>query len=233
MNEELINAELGPVLHWTPAQTPPMSPLVGRYVRLEKLDPGKHTDALYHAQSGPGSDERTWLYMGKGPFPEHADFREYVELMASTSDPAAYAVIPANGDPSGIITYLRIAEQHGSIEIGHIWYGANIQRSPVTTEVVYLTAKHAFEDLGYRRFEWKCYANNERSKRAALRFGFTYEGTFRNHLVVRDRNRDTAWFSIIAEEWPTVKAAFEAWLDPSNFDADGRQKRDLASFRNP
>ena len=233
MNEELLNAELGPVLNWTPAQTPPMTPLVGRYVRLEKLNPAAHTDALFKAQSGPGSDDRTWLYMGRGPFPDEASFREYVELMASTSDPAAYAVIPTDGDPAGILTYLRISEEHGSIEIGHIWYGASIQRSPATTEVVYLTAKHAFEDLGYRRFEWKCYANNERSKRAALRFGFTYEGTFRNHLVVRDRNRDTAWFAMTIEDWPAIKAAFEAWLDPENFDANGQQLRGLASFRAP
>lgn len=231
MNDELINAALGPKLNWTPAQTPPMTPLVGRYVRLEKLDPAEHTNALFTAQSGPNSDDRTWLYMGRGPFPDEASFRDYVKLMASTADPAAYAVIPTDGDPAGILTYLRINEQHGSIEIGHIWYGASIQRSPVTTEVVYLTAKHAFEDLGYRRFEWKCDNSNERSKRAALRFGFTYEGTFRNHLVVRDRNRDTAWFAMTVEDWPSIKAAFEAWLDPSNFDEAGQQIRKLASFR--
>lgn len=231
MNEDLINAELGPALNWTAASTPPMTPLVGQYVRLEKLDPTTHTPALFAAQSGPDSDDRTWLYMGRGPFPDEGSFREYVELMASSSDPAAYVVIPAGGTASGVLTYMRIDEKNGSIEIGHIWYGASIQRSPVTTEVVYLTAKHAFEDLGYRRFEWKCYDSNERSKRSALRFGFTHEGTFRNHLVVRDRNRDTAWFAMIIEDWPRIKAAFEAWLDPANFDANGQQIRDLASFR--
>lgn len=231
MNEELYTFELGERLHWVPAQTPPMIPLVGRYVRLEKLDPARHTDTLFAAQAGPESDDRTWLYMGRGPFPDEASFREYVELMASTTDPAAYAVIPTNGEPAGVLTYLRIDEANGSIEIGHIWFGASIQRSPATTEVVYLTAKHAFEDLGYRRFEWKCNDRNERSKRAALRLGFTHEGTFRNHLVQRDRNRDTAWFAMTVEDWPAIKAAFEAWLDPSNFDADGRQIRSLASFR--
>lgn len=231
MNEEMMTAELGEPLHWQPAQLPPMTPLVGQYVTLEKLDPEKHTHALFAAQTGEGSDERTWLYMGRGPFPEEDDFREYVNTMAAGSDPAAYAVIPHGCEPAGIITYLRIEPNHGSIEIGHIWYGASIQRSPVTTEVVYLTAKHAFEDLGYRRFEWKCYANNERSKRAALRFGFQYEGTFRNHLVVRDRNRDTAWFAMTIEDWPAIKAAFEAWLDPANFDANGQQIRGLSSFR--
>lgn len=231
MNEDALTTELGPKLNWTPAQTPSLATLEGRYVRLEKLDPTKHTDALFAAQSGPGSDERTWLYMGRGPFPTKESFRDYVELMSGTSDPAAYAVIPKDGDAAGVITYLRIDEKNGSIEIGHIWYGSSIQRSPVTTEVVYLTAKHAFEELGYRRFEWKCYANNERSKRAALRSGFTYEGTFRNHLVIHDRNRDTAWFSMIDEEWPAIKAAFEVWLDPANFDANGNQTRTLASFR--
>lgn len=231
MDEELFTQELGLRLNWTPATTPPMTPLVGRYVRLEKLDLARHFDALYAAQSGPGTDDRTWLYMGRGPYPDEASFREYAEWMASSSDPSAYAVIPTNGAPAGILTYMRIDEANGSIEIGHIWYGASIQRSPATTEVVYLTAKHAFEDLGYRRFEWKCSAKNERSKRAALRFGFTYEGTFRNHVVQRDRNRDTAWFSMIDEEWPATKAAFEAWLDPGNFDAEGRQIRTLASFR--
>lgn len=231
MNEDFLNAELGPTLNWTPAQTPPMLPLQGRYVRLEKLDSANHADALFVAQSGPESDDRTWIYMGRGPFPDKASFRDYVDLMASTDDPAAYAVIPTGGDPAGVLTYMRIDETNGSIEIGHIWYGASIQRSPATTEVVYLTARHAFEDLGYRRFEWKCHANNERSKRAALRFGFTHEGTFRNHLVVRDRNRDTAWFAMTVEDWPAIRIAFEAWLDPSNFDADGKQLRTLASFR--
>ena len=231
MDEELLTSELGPRLHWVPAQTPPMITLAGRYVQLVKLDPQTHFDALYQAQSGPESDNRTWLYMGRGPFEDEAAFREYVELMASTDDPAAYTVIPTNGDPAGVLTYMRIDEANGSIEIGHIWYGASIQRSPVTTEVVYLTAKHAFEDLGYRRFEWKCYDSNERSKRAALRFGFRHEGTFRNHLVVRDRNRDTAWFAMTNDDWPVIKNAFETWLDPANFDAHGQQIRSLTSLR--
>jgi len=231
MNDDLLTTELGPPLNWVPAQRPQLTTLVGRYVTLEKLDPDRHTAPLYAAQSGEGSDPRTWLYMGNGPFADEAAFREYIDRMAAGSDPAAYAVIPQGGEPAGLITYMRIEPTHGSIEIGHIWYGASIQRSPVTTEVVYLTAKHAFEDLGYRRFEWKCYANNERSKRAALRFGFQYEGTFRNHMVIRDRNRDTTWFAMTREDWPTIKAAFEAWLDPANFDANGQQRRSLASFR--
>ena len=169
--------------------------------------------------------------MGNGPFTDQASFRTYVEKMASSSDPLAFAVVPVGDSPAGVITYLRIDEANGSIEIGHIWYGAHIQRTPATTEVVYLTARHAFEELGYRRFEWKCHNRNERSKRAAERFGFSFEGVFRNHMILRGRNRDTAWYSITAEEWPAIKAGFEAWLDPANFDADGRQIRPLAEAR--
>lgn len=171
--------------------------------------------------------------MGSGPFEDEGEFREYIGKMAASNDPLAFAVVPAGGEPAGLVTYLRIEPATGSIEIGHIWYGARIQRSPVTTEAVYLLAKHAFDDLGYRRFEWKCHNRNERSKRAALRFGFTFEGVFRNHMIVRGRNRDTAWFSIIREEWPAIRDAFEAWLDPANFDASGQQIRTLEELRTP
>ena len=228
MNDALLDAELGPDLNWQPATRPQRTVIQGRYVRLEPLDIDKHTMPLYAAQAG---DDRTWLYMGNGPFTDQASFRTYVEKMASSSDPLAFAVVPTGDSPAGVITYLRIDEANGSIEIGHIWYGAHIQRTPATTEVVYLTARHAFEGLGYRRFEWKCHNRNERSKRAAERFGFSFEGVFRNHMILRGRNRDTAWYSITAEEWPAIKAGFEAWLDPANFDADGRQIRPLAEAR--
>lgn len=233
MDDAYLDAELGPALNYPGATIPPMTPLEGRYVRLEKLDPEQHTSALFAAQNGPNADPRTWLYMTNGPFTAEDEFRAYTERFAASSDPLAYTVIPVGGDPAGIITYLRIDATNGSIEIGHIWYGASIQRSPVTTEVVYLTAKHAFEDLGYRRFEWKCHNLNERSKRAAVRFGFKPEGVFRNHIIQRGRNRDTAWFAMTDQDWPVIKAAFEAWLDPANFDANGRQMRTLESFRTP
>lgn len=226
-DEAFLDAELGPALDWQPASLPDDEPLVGRYVRLERLK-SEHAQALYLAQQG---DDRTWLYMPNGPFANEADFRAYIDRFVTSTDPWAYAVIPTDGEPAGLLTYLRMEPNQGSIEIGHIWYGSSIQRSPATTEVVYLTAKNAFENLGYRRFEWKCYSLNNRSRAAAERFGFTYEGTFRNHLIIRGRNRDTSWYSITAEEWPEIKAAFEAWLDPGNFDADGNQVRTLASFR--
>lgn len=226
-----LDAELGPELNYQGALRPPMTTLSGRYVSLVKLNPTEHATDLFRAQSGENADPRTWLYMGNGPFSDENDFLAYAERMAASSDPVAYAVIPANAAPAGVITYLRIDPVNGSIEIGHIWYGSQIQRSPVTTEVVYLTAKHAFEDLGYRRFEWKCHNANERSKRAARRFGFRPEGVFRNHTVQRGRNRDTAWFAMTIEDWPSVKSAFEAWLHPANFDENGQQLRTLESFR--
>ncbi len=229
MDDALLNEVLGPDLNWQPAAQPTRTTLQGRYVRLEPLDVECHTAALYTAQAS--GDDRIWLYMGNGPFADKASFRVYVEKMAASSDPLAFAVVPLDGDPAGLITYLRVDPANGSIEIGHIWYSAEIQRSPATTEVVYLAAKYAFDDLGYRRFEWKCNNRNERSKRAAERFGFTFESVFRNHMVVRGRNRDTAWYSITAEEWPAIRAGFEAWLDPANFDAEGRQILTLAEAR--
>lgn len=226
-DDAFLDAELGRELHYTPARLPDDAPIVGRYVRLERLNHA-HADALYRAQQ---ADDRTWLYMGNGPFASRDEFQAYIDRFVDSTDPLAYAVIPTEGEPAGLLTYMRMDPANGSIEIGHIWYGADIQRSPATTEVVYLTAKHAFEDLGYRRFEWKCHSRNTRSRAAAERFGFTHEGTFRNHLILRGRNRDTSWYSMTLEEWPNLKAAFEAWLDPANFDAEGAQRRPLASFR--
>jgi RimJ/RimL family protein N-acetyltransferase len=137
----------------------------------------------------------------------------------------------ATGWASGVVSYLRIEPDHGSIEIGHIWFAPALQRTPQATEAIHLLARHAFDDLGYRRLEWKCDAANARSRAAAERFGFTYEGTFRQHMIVKDRNRDTAWFSLLDREWPAARAAFEAWLAPQNFDAEGRQRRRLAELR--
>lgn len=229
MDDAFLDAELGPAIDFQPAVLPDQTVLRGRYVRLEPLNLQKHAAALYNEQAN--GDDRLWLYLPYGPFANQTEFQEYAEKMTSSADPFAYAVIPEGGEPAGILTYMRMDVAAGGIEIGHIWYGASIQRSPATTEVVYLTAKHAFEELGYRRFEWKCHNKNERSKRAALRFGFTFEGVFRNHGIMRHRNRDTAWYSITDEEWPAIKATFEAWLDPANFGADGQQIASLTELR--
>lgn len=231
MDPDLLDRALGPRLGWAPVPRPSHITLSGRSVSLQPLDPRAHADALYRASHGEGTDPLLWLYMGSGPFDSLEDYRASVERNSESTDPLFYAVIPMGQQAAGQASYLRIDAASGVIEIGHIWFGASIQRSRAATEAIYLLAKHAFDDLGYRRLEWKCNTRNARSRKAAERLGFTYEGTFRNATVVRDRNRDTAWFSITDEEWPSILAAFESWLSEDNFDADGRQRRSLSWFR--
>jgi RimJ/RimL family protein N-acetyltransferase len=192
-------------------------------VRLEPLDPDRHAGDLHDEAAG---DPRLWDYLPYGPFPDLAELREHLARQAGSADPLFFAVV-VDGRAVGVVSYLRIEPEHACIEIGHIWFGASLQRTPAATEVVYLLARHAFDDLGNRRLEWKCDAANARSRRAAERFGFTFEGVFRQHMIVKGRNRDTAWFSIVDGEWPAVREAFERWLDPANFDADGRQRTPL------
>jgi RimJ/RimL family protein N-acetyltransferase len=205
--------------------------LRGHHVTMEPLDAGRHADALFRAAEGAASDPLLWRYLPYGPFDDPDTFREWVRTNSESTDPLFHAVVPTGGEASGQTSFLRIDPAHGAIEIGHIWFGGSIQRSPATTEAIFLLASHAFDGLGYRRLEWKCNARNARSRAAAERLGFTYEGTFRNHTVVRDRNRDTAWYSIIDEEWPGVRDAFQAWLSPDNFDANGTQIRSLTELR--
>ena len=231
MDPDLLDHALGRRLNWMPVPRPGRIPLQGRSVSLEPIDAAAHADALYRASHGEGTDPLLWLYMGSGPFDSPEDFRASLQKNSESIDPLFYAIIPTGNDPAGQASYLRIDPANGVIEIGHIWFAASMQRSRAATEAIYLLSKHAFDDLGYRRLEWKCDARNERSRRAAERLGFTYEGTFRNAVVVRDRNRDTAWFAITSEEWPGIRAAFEAWLSDDNFDADGRQRRSLSGIR--
>lgn len=220
---------IAPPLHWQPAQAPEPEVLQGRFVRLEPLDPQRHGAALWTALQGPESDPKLWDYLPYGPFAERAAFDAWLAGCAGT--PLFYAVIDlASGQAQGLLSYLNIVPAHGSIEIGHICYGRAMQRSAQATETVYLLARHAFA-LGYRRLEWKCNNLNARSKRAAERFGFTYEGLFRQHLVIKDRNRDTAWYALLDQEWPACRDAFERWLAADNFDAQGRQKQGLAELR--
>jgi RimJ/RimL family protein N-acetyltransferase len=215
-------------LDFTPARRPARVPLVGARVRLEPLDPVRHLDDLLEA----ASDDALWDYMPYGPFADRAAFAAHLEAQAASDDPLFLTVVDrASGRALGVVSYLRIEPAHGVIEIGHIWFGRELQRTPQATEAIYLLARHAFDDLGNRRFEWKCNAANEGSKAAARRFGFTYEGTFRQHQIVKGRNRDTAWFSIVDGEWPAVQAGFEAWLAPANFDTSGQQRRTLAEAR--
>jgi RimJ/RimL family protein N-acetyltransferase len=211
----------------TPAQPPAAVVLTGRFGHVEKLE-SRHAPDLWQAVKG---HDELWPYMGYGPFPDESAFLAWLPERAALSDPYAYAVIDAGGRAVGIATLMEIRPAMRVIEIGHIVYTPLLQRTPLATEVQYLLAGYVFEMLGYRRYEWKCNALNAPSRRAAERFGFTFEGIFRQHLIVKGRNRDTAWYSMLEGEWPSRKVAFERWLAPGNFDADGCQKRSLASFR--
>jgi RimJ/RimL family protein N-acetyltransferase len=204
--------------------------LSGRYCRLGPLDVARHTAQLWAAfeqdASGVG-----WTYLPYGPFPAPADFRAWVEKMAPGDDPLFFAILDTEDRALGVASYLRIDPAMGTIEVGHIHYSSLLQRTRAATEAMYLMAWRAFEELGYRRYEWKCDDLNAPSRRAAERLGFTYEGTFRQDRIYKGRNRDTAWYSIIDSEWPAVREALEAWLDPGNFDEQGNQIARLASAK--
>ena len=220
---------LGPVVDATPAARPDDVRLTGRFCTIEKLDPARHAGALWGALK---SDNAIWDYMGYGPFGDETSFVRWLEERAVLLDPYSYAVIDnATREATGIVTLMEIRPSGRVIEIGNIVYSPLLQRTPAATEVQYLAARYVFDDLQYRRYEWKCNALNEPSKRSALRLGFTYEGKFRQHMIVKGRNRDTAWYAMMDSEWPAIAAAFERWLDPANFDATGKQKTGLAGFR--
>jgi RimJ/RimL family protein N-acetyltransferase len=219
-------------LSWTPARVPERISLDGELVRLEPLDAGRHGPSLYRRSHGEGGDPAIWSYLAYGPFENEAAFTTWLGDRAASSDPWFYAVVDlGSGEARGMVSYLRADIDHGVIEIGHIWFAPVMQRTRQSTEAIYLLARHAFDELGYRRLEWKCDSMNLPSRRAAERFGFVYEGVFRQHMVVKGRNRDTAWFSITDGEWPDRRAAFQAWLALGNFDRDGRQRRGLAEMR--
>lgn len=210
-----------------PAQRPERVVLEGRYVTLAPLDAATHAGALWR-QTGGTENARLWLYLPDGPFAERAAFDRDLAGKAASTDPLFFAVLDKrSADAAGYASYLRIEPAHRSIEVGYILYAPALQRTRAATEAMYLMARHVFEELGYRRYEWKCDARNEPSRRAALRLGFTFEGIFRQHRIVKGRNRDTAWYSMLDKEWPARKAAFERWLAPSNFDDQGRQKSTL------
>lgn len=226
-----MNDDANQVPGWTAVDRPTHRVLAGTTVRLQPVDPGRDATALYRA-SHDARDPSLWDYLPVGPFPTQAEFTVWLTSAARSADPLFLAVVDRrSGDPAGMVSFMRMVPEHGVIEIGFIWFGPALQRTTQATEAIYLLARHAFDDLGYRRLEWKCNARNERSWQAALRFGFTYEGIFRQHMVVKGRNRDTAWYSIIDREWQSIRAAFEAWLLPENFDPDGRQRQSLVAIR--
>jgi len=223
---------IGPALpDWTPRPHPPGTPMEGRTCRVVPLDAEAHAAGLFAAYSA-APDRRTWTYLPDEMPESEAAFRDRLEARAASRDPLFHAILDReSGEPIGIAAYLRIDPANGVIEVGHLHYGPRLQRSPASTEAMALMMTRAFDALGYRRYEWKCDSLNAPSRAAALRLGFTFEGIFRNATVVKGRSRDTAWFSITDADWPKVRAGFAAWLDPENFDAEGRQRRGLAALR--
>jgi len=201
--------------------------LRGRFGLVEKLDAARHGDGLWEAVSG---HDRIWTYLGYGPFANRPAFDAWLAERPPLDDPYSYAIVDPSGRAVGIATLMEIRPAMRVIEVGSIVYGAPLQRTPLATEAQYLLARYVFETLGYRRYEWKCNALNAPSRRAAGRFGFTWEGLFRSHMIIKGRNRDTAWFSMLETEWPARKQAFERWLAAENFDRQGRQKESLAAL---
>jgi RimJ/RimL family protein N-acetyltransferase len=212
-------------LHWKPVAAPTPTTLRGRTVTLEPLHAERHTAALWQAVNG---HDEVWTWLADGPYASAADLRQAIEQKQAATAAVFLAVVPeATGQAAGYASYMRMEPAHGVIEVGNIMLSPALQRTVAATEAMYLMARHVFDDLGYRRYEWKCNAGNEPSRRAALRYGFTYEGIFRQHMIIKDQNRDTAWFSMLDHEWPARKVAFEAWLDPANFDDNGQQLQSL------
>jgi RimJ/RimL family protein N-acetyltransferase len=215
---------------WTARPRPPQTPMEGRWARVEKLDPVRHAADLWEAVSAD-RENRNWTYLSVGPYARAEDYRAWLEVAAKSEDPLFHAIIDRKtGKAVGIASYLRIDPPHGVIEVGHINFSPLLQRTPVATDSMYLMMRRAFDELGYRRYEWKCDSLNAASRAAAERLGFQYEGLFRQAVVYRGRSRDTAWLAIIDKDWPALKARFERWLDPKNFDRAGRQKKRLAEM---
>jgi RimJ/RimL family protein N-acetyltransferase len=223
---------LGEPVEFTPVARPQREELPGRYVILRPLDADRDAESLFEVSHPPAGDPGIWTYLFDGPYRDLYELRAALGDAERSEDPLFFAVVPVTaGRASGVASYLRMVPEFGVIEIGHIWFGPPLQRTPAATEAIYLLARHVFDDLGYRRLEWKCNALNAASRRAAERFGFTFEGIFRAHMVVKGRNRDTAWYAIVDQDWPAIRDSFERWLAPENFDPQGRQRVRLAQLR--
>ena len=214
---------------WTPRPRPPHTPMQGRFCRLEKLDPDKHGAALYAAYR-QAPDWRDWTYLPRGPFDTEESYLTWARENAALNDPLHFVVM-VDEKPVGSLAHMRIDPANGVIEVGAITYAPVLKRTPAATEAVYLMMRRAFDELGYRRHEWKCDALHAGSRRAAERYGFRFEGIFAQAVIYKGRSRDTAWYAVTDKEWPVLRAAFEGWLAPGNFDGDGRQRTSLAAFR--
>jgi RimJ/RimL family protein N-acetyltransferase len=203
----------------------------GRFAAVEPVDPARHASDLFAANARDVAG-RMWTYLSYGPFASLADYREWLEKSCLGDDPLFHAILDANsGKALGLASYLRIEPALGVIEIGHIALSPELQRRAAATEAMYMMMRRVFDELGYRRYEWKCDALNEPSRRAAIRLGFKFEGVFHQHMIYKGRNRDTAWYAITDKEWPALKRSFEAWLEPGNFDQSDGQRRSLQSLR--
>ncbi len=227
---------LGPVVDTTPALRPKRATIEGRLVSLEPINAEKHSESLFEGSHGigPNGEDKgeLWRYMFHGPFPDRAAFHQHMREFSKSEDPFAFAIVDCLGGKAvGRAAYLRIEPDHRVIEVGHILYTPALRQTASATEAMYLMARHVFEDLGYRRYEWKCNSLNQASRRAAERLGFTFEGIFRQHMIIKGRSRDTAWFAMLDSDWPLCKAAFEAWLGPENFNAQHQQRRRLEEIR--
>jgi RimJ/RimL family protein N-acetyltransferase len=230
----MIVNELGqpigpPLLAWQPRLPPMETRMEGRFCRLERLDPARHAEHLF-AANALDREGRNWTYLPYGPFSSFGDYCGWLDGAATSRDPLFFAIIDRATDQAvGVASYLRIEPAIGVIEVGHINFSPLLQRRPSATEAMYLMMQRVFDELGYRRYEWKCDDLNAPSRAAAERLGFRVEGIFRQATIYKNRSRDTAWFSIIDTEWPALRAAFERWLSPSNFDETGRQRSSLAA----
>ena len=212
-----------PIENWTPRQKPAKTIIQGSYSILKPIAINQHADKLFDVLAIDNQGE-SWTYLPYGPFDTLSEFKDWLAKTMSDNDTLLYAILDAKTqEPIGISGYLRMNPEHGVIEIGHLHFSKLLKQTSLATEAIYLMLRHAFDEYGYRRCEWKCNYLNEPSRRAAERFGFTFEGIFRQSYVFKNRNRDTAWFSMIDSEWPTSKEKFEKWLHPTNFDTAGKQ----------
>lgn len=220
-----------PLPGWSPRKLPPRTAMTGGFCTVEPLDPARHAAQLFDAFADD-TEGRMWTYLPRGPYASINEYRDWAEAASRADDPLVHTIVDrATGEAVGTAALMRIEPEAGVIEVGSITYSPRLQRRPAGTEAMYLLMRRVFDELGYRRYEWKCNSLNAPSRAAASRLGFCYEGLFRQATIARGRNRDTSWFSIIDSEWPALRTAFERWLDPANFDARGRQHQSLASLR--
>jgi RimJ/RimL family protein N-acetyltransferase len=224
-----IERPVGAIVDPLPAgNAPDMRPLPGRWMRLEPVSAVKHGEALFNSFKESDPAGHVWTYLGYGPWESFEQFETWLKAREASRDPWFYAFIRRDtGKAAGMGSFMRCDAPSGVIEIGHIWMSPGLQKSRDATEAIYLMIRHCFDDLGVRRLEWKCDSLNAPSRRAAERFGFTFEGIFRQHLIVKGRNRDTAWYAMLDKDWHRVREGFERWLTPANFDENGRQKAKL------